>query len=137
VLDTTEDVWDVAALIHETGLAYPQMCRVIEGVRNAYPGIRIAVEANNAGAAVIQHLRFPVKEWWTTAKTKSEALYNVQALLEQETLKISPEGERLLYELRLYQVPDTAIPQDAVMALAIAVQTAHTHRPGRASLIYA
>jgi Terminase RNaseH-like domain len=132
VLDVTEPVWDVAAFVHRTGLSYPEMAREIERLRAIYPGVRVTVESNNAGSAVIQNLPFQVESFWTSAKSKAEILYNLQARLEAEELKISPEAERLLYELRLYQVPDTAIPQDAVMALAIACHAATTNKPGRA-----
>jgi hypothetical protein len=122
-LDVTErETWDVAAFIHETGLTYPQMARYIEQAKVAYPGIFIMVEANAAGTALIQNVRVPVEEFWTTARSKDDLLYNLQAKLENDELALPPQGcERLLYELRLYQVPDKAIAQDCVMSLALAV----------------
>jgi hypothetical protein len=130
VLDHTEECWDVCHFVHKTGLTYPQMVRELDAVRTRYPGVRLWCEANNAGASVIQHCPFPVKEWWTTAKTKSDMLYGVSALLEQDTLKIPAEGcERLIYELRIYAIPDAAIPQDAVIALARGLPVCATAPP--------
>jgi hypothetical protein len=135
VLDTTEPVWDVAHFVHKTGLTYPGMCAEIEQVYRTYPGIKITVESNNAGGAVIQNLRIPVRDFWTSAKSKNEILYELQARLESEELKIDPACERIYYELRTYAIPDKNIPQDAVMALAIACHAAITHKPGRAAVI--
>jgi hypothetical protein len=136
VLDLTEGLHEVVRFVHQTGLTYSQMVGYLKQAKDAYPGVRLAVETNNAGAAVVEQCPFQVIEHWTSAKTKTEMLYHLQALLETDLVAIPREGcERLLYELQIYQLPDKALPQDAVIALAGAAYVAAQHKPARATLI--
>jgi hypothetical protein len=120
VLDHTSPVYDVVHLVHKTGLTYPQMASEIETVYRDYPGVHIVIEENSAGAALRQMLSCPSHGHYTSAKSKQEMLFELQARFARWELKIDPAAERIYHELRGYMVPDKNVVQDAVMALAIA-----------------
>jgi len=91
------------------------------------------VEANSAGAAVIDHLRtrgVPVQGFWTSQSTKTEIIQKLQSAFEHGEIKImndpvtvaellSFEGKRNQSGLMTYSAPD-GMHDDTVMSLAIA-----------------
>jgi hypothetical protein len=120
VLDHTGPVYDVAHFVHQTGLTYPQMAYEIEKVYRDYPGVQVVIEENSAGAALRQMLSCPSHGHYTSARSKQEMLFELQARLARWELKIDPAAERIYHELRGYMIPDKNVVQDAVMALSIA-----------------
>jgi len=93
----------------------------------------VIVEANSAGAAVIDHLRtrgVPVQGFWTSQSTKTEIIQKLQSAFEHGEIKImndpvtvaellSFEGKRNQSGLMTYSAPD-GMHDDTVMSLAIA-----------------
>jgi hypothetical protein len=131
VLEHATLVYDVCHYVRATGLTYPEMAAEITNMRAAFPGVHIAIETNNAGSALQQQLPFPTEGLWTSARSKLEMLYDLQARLASQELKIPAEYEQLLQELRTYAIPDEHLVQDSVMALAVCLRATLSRQRGR------
>ena len=111
---------------------YPAVQREIEKMHRQYPGPTV-VEANSVGKPVIDNLRLPegeLIEHTTTRASKQQMLTAIELHLQRRTLKIHPEFDQLLAELRDYRDPEGSIVQDSVMALGIALANAEFAQAG-------
>lgn len=124
VLDVTEDVHDVVYYTRLRENTYPQIQREIKVVHEAYPGTLTVIEDNAAGEAVRENLDIPQSQligFKTTKPSKARIISQLQLRLQHQTTKWNPnECPELDIEMRGYQIPDDAVVQDSVMALAIA-----------------
>ena len=141
VLDVTGDVHDVVEYVRLRGVRYPDLQRTMEGTHTAYPGLTV-VEKNAAGEAVLENLDIPEHEtdgFVTTKPSKARIIKGLEVGFQNETIRYDQVAwSQLDVELRGYQVPDDAIVQDSVMALAIAEEFAdRTVAVGKAGRILA
>lgn len=123
VLDVTENVHDVVGYYRLRGVPYPELQWKIEQVHAEYPG-PTAIEKNGPGEAVMENLKLPQEQligYQTSGSSKPRMIANLQVVLQNEQLKWNPEQcPQLNSEMQGYMIPDDAVIQDSVMALAIA-----------------
>ena len=127
VLDVTEEVFDVACYVRLRG-DYPQIQRAIEDLHAAFARASFTViESNSMGAAVADNVHIPVhqlRRFMTSMASKEKIIEALRLRLELQEIKFQPSLKQLASELRDYQLPDTNVVQDSVMALAIALEHA-------------
>ena len=116
-LDVTETVHQVVAFERHLGLPYPAIQAAIDRRSRAYPG-RHWVESNGVGDPVIENLETRVTAFTTTAKTKFQAITALALAHENKTFKHGIPQLKL--ETQLYQIDDSRLITDCVIAAAIA-----------------
>ena len=127
VLDVTEELIDVANYIRIRG-DYPQIQRAISDLHRAFAASSFTVIEDNAiGAAVADNLDIPQHQLrrFTTSQTSKERIIEaLRSQLQLQLVKFHPSLKQLESELRDYQLPDTNVVQDSVIALAITLDHA-------------
>lgn len=128
VVDMSVRPYQVVAYERHRGVPYPVLQKRIENQWHEYggSGSRLLVEKNGPGEAVLENLDLPqrvVEEsgFSTTKPSKAKIIENLTVLIQNHGLHYSQRHwPQLDTELRGYQIPDDAVIQDSVMALAIA-----------------
>jgi hypothetical protein len=127
VLDVSEDVFDVVCY-HRLRGDYPQIQRAIEDLHAAFARSSFTVIENNSiGAAVADNVDIPahqLRRFTTSAASKERIIAALRLRLELQEIQFQPSLTQLVSELRDYQLPDTNVVQDSVMALAIGLEHA-------------
>lgn len=122
VLDFTHEPPDVVHYRRLRGYTYPQIQAEMEAVHPLYPGTTV-IEDNNAGEAVRENLDLPDDEVYgykTTGSSKPRLIKKLEVALANEDVGwVKDDVEQLHNELATYQIPDTNVVQDSVMALGI------------------
>lgn len=134
VLDATSMPSEVVNYTRLRGVPYPVLQRTIENIHNMYDGPTV-IEKNGPGEAVAENLdniRGAELVLFNTSKSsKARIIEELQVALENQRLRWSADAwPQLDAEVRGYQIPDTNIVQDSVMALAIG--NSHLDAPYRA-----
>ncbi len=136
-IDTSVEPAEIVNYVRLRGIPYPVTQRRIELVDEDYRPQVLAIEANGPGEAVAENLDIAehrITLFKTTGQSKARILEQLQVALEQRTLRWDAAAfPQLDAEVRGYQIPDDAIVQDSVMALAIAnsYRTAAQGKVGR------
>ena len=124
-LDVSEPVVDVVAFQRLTSPSVGDLTYAIEVMHHEWPGAHVTIEETGIGHAFLQSVNIPESKlhgFLTTGVSKPRILGDLAYAIEQNDLRFDPEHcAELDRELRAYQVPDTFITQDCVMALAIAL----------------
>lgn len=127
VLDVTEGVFDVACYVRLKG-DYPQIQNAIQDLHTAFARSSFTVIENNSiGAAVADNLNIPehqLRRFTTSQASKERIIEALRRQLQLQRIKFQPSLKQLASDLRDYQLPDTNVVQDSVMALAIALEHA-------------
>jgi hypothetical protein len=127
VLDVTGELIDVACYVRLKG-DYPQIQRAIHDLHRAFGSSSFTVIEDNAiGAAVADNLTIPehqLRRFTTSKQSKQRIIEALRLQLQLQLLKFHPSLNQLESELRDYQLPDTNVVQDSVIALAIALEHA-------------
>jgi hypothetical protein len=139
VLDVTEDVHDVVALRRLRGVSYPQIQQAIETMHRAHPGITV-IEDNGAGEAVRENLDLAEHQligFRMTPSSKARVLEQLKIAVQSWVIKWDAAAfPQLDAAMPGYQLPDDNVEQDAVIALAIALDHApQAHLESRARLL--
>jgi hypothetical protein len=127
VVDVTQELFDVACYVRLRG-DYPQIQRAIEDLHAAFARSSFTViENNSTGAAVADNVNIPahqLRRFTTSPASKERIIEGLRLQLQLQLIKFHPSLTQLACELRDYQLPDTNVVQDSVMALAIALEHA-------------
>jgi len=126
-LDVTEETIHLANYTRIKG-DYPQIQRAIQDLHRAFAASSFTVIEDNAiGAAVADNLTIPehqLRRFTTSKMSKERIIEALRAQLQLQLIKFHPSLKQVESELRDYQLPDTNVVQDSVMALAIALEYA-------------
>lgn len=125
-LDVTSGTLQVVAFDRLLGASYPVIQATIEQRGRDYSG-PVFVESNGIGDPVIENLSIAVEPFVTTSKTKWQAI--TALALAHENHRLKHDIRQLTLETQLYQVDDSKLIQDCVMAAAIAVFSAAESGP--------
>lgn len=131
VLD--KDTADVVHYERHREKPYPFLQKAIERVHEWYPG-KTVIEKNSAGEAVMENCEIPegqMEGFATTGPSKARIISNLELLVEQHSISYSAaDWPQLDAEMRGYQLPDTNVVQDSVMAMAIGASyvSARSHK---------
>ncbi len=127
VLDVTDVPYQVVDYVRIRGYTYPQIQQEVEDLHRRYPGLT-HVEDNNAGEAVRENLELPAHEvrgFKTTPASKPRIIKRLEVAIANGDLAwLVTEYPQLHHELATYQIPDSSVVQDSVMAISIAFDRA-------------
>lgn len=105
-----------------------QIQKAIQDLHTAFARSSFTVIENNSiGAAVADNLSIPehrLRRFTTSQASKERIIEALRLRLQLQVIKFQPSLKQLASELRDYQLPDTNVVQDSVMALAIALEHA-------------
>jgi hypothetical protein len=115
----------IAFARYEAPNEWPDMERAIADRCARYPDGRHFVESNGIGDPFISHLRekgLPIEEFLVTARSKTDIIRALTLACEQDRFR---HGSHELYtEMLRYEIDDTKLVQDCVMATSGAVYLA-------------
>lgn len=101
------------------------MQKAIEELHRNWPRTHISIEDSGIGFPIRQGVNVPDSKlhgYNTTGLSKPRMLAELQHLIELNHLRYDPNAcPELDRELRAYRLPDTALTQDCVISLAIAI----------------
>ncbi|MDP6461701.1 MAG: hypothetical protein QGH59_07970, partial [Gemmatimonadota bacterium] len=121
-LDTTETPATLVAFDRFQRVPWPVVDQRIAERQAAY-GSTVWIDSTGVGDVTLDHSQVPsgrMNGFRFTARSKTELLVNLQAMIEKRQVRIPPIGQ-LVAELKNYRWEDKAIPEtDSVMALALA-----------------
>jgi len=133
VLDHTDDNFAVAHYLHLTPPCEPyEVAAAVEHVHQLFPRALVLVEDNSAGYVLRQSLNIPadkLKGFTTTQQSKARILDALYAeITRQSVCWQHDQCPELTTQMYHYRLPDQAIRQDAVLALALALEAVRIDR---------